>query len=78
MSVDILKKIGKEITTPLTLVLNNCLLEGIFPSEMKLSKVIPIFKKGNQLLAENYRPVSILPVFSKILESLIKRRISNF
>ena len=45
---------------------------------MKLAKVIPIFKEGSKLCVENYRPISLLPVFSKILERLIYTRLSNF
>ena len=52
--------------------------EGIFPDKMKLSKVIPIFKKGSKVAIENYRPISLLPVFSKILERLVYNRLSYF
>ena len=38
---------------------------------MKIAKVSPIFKEGNNLQAENYRPISVLPVFSKILEKIM-------
>ena len=45
---------------------------------MKIAKVIPIFKKGSELAVENYRPISLLPVFSKILERLIHKQLSSF
>ena len=43
---------------------------GIFPSEMKIAKVIPLFKNGNKSDFSNYRPISLLSQFSKILEKL--------
>ena len=45
---------------------------------MKIAKVVPIFKSGDKLLPDNYRPISLLPNFSKILEKLIANRLSNF
>ena len=41
--------------------------EGCFPDEMKIAKVLPLFKAGNNRIVTNYRPISILPLFSKIL-----------
>ena len=43
------------------------LAKGIFPVKLKIARVIPIFKKGNNTLATNYRPMSVLPCFSKLL-----------
>ena len=51
---------------------------GIFPQVFKTAKVIPIFKAGNKALASNYRPISLLPSLSKVLEKLIKYRLINF
>ena len=45
---------------------------------MKIAKVIPIFKKGSKLSVENYRPISLLPVFSKLLERVVYNRLSEF
>ena len=45
---------------------------------MKLAKVSSIFKGGNNLQAENYRPTSVLPVFSKILEKIMYNRVYNY
>ena len=67
-----------NILIALSHIFNLSIKEGIFPKKMKLAKVIPIFKEGSKLCVENYRPISLLPVFSKILERLIYTRLSNF
>ena len=77
-SMFISKEIILEISPLLKHVFNRSLAEGIFPNVLKKAKVIPIFKSGDKSLAENYRPLSLLPQISKIFEKLIKSRISNF
>ena len=49
-----------------------------FPDRLKISKIIPIFKSDNASLAQNYRPISILPAFSKIFERAVYNRIFQF
>ena len=51
---------------------------GIFPDLCKIAKVVPIFKKDDPLKSNNYRPISLLPIFSKIFEKLIYSRIYSF
>ena len=68
----------EELKTPLFYICRASLTEGVFPDEMKIAKVSPIFKGGNNLQAENYRPIAILPVFSKILEKLIYNQVYNY
>ena len=62
----------------LTHVFNLSVCNGVFPCELKLAKVIPLFKSDNCMLINNYRPVSLLPVFSKILEKLMYVRLLSF
>ena len=64
--------------SPLTHIMNISLTSGVFPSEMKIARVIPIFKSGDQMHFTNYRPVSVLPLFSKILERLMYNRLLSF
>ena len=67
ISKKILKQTMKEVATPLTHIVNLSLSHG----DMKLAKIVPVFKNGNTKLFNNYRPISILPAFSKILEKIV-------
>ena len=69
ISNKMLKYIKKEISKPLTLIINQMLDSGIFPRE--LSKILPIFKQGDVNSLNNYRPISLLPAISKIFERII-------
>ena len=53
-------------------------MNGIFPDRMKIARVIPLFKNGDVKEFSNYRPVSILPQFSKILEKVFHNRLMSF
>lgn len=75
---DLVKKVLPAILEPLTMCINLCLATGYFPNLLKLSKVVPIFKKGNPALAESYRPISLVPIFSKIIEKAVIHQVSEF
>ena len=53
-------------------------MNGVVPNELKIARVVPIFKSGDTMLFSNYRPVSVLPLFSKILERLMYTRLLSF
>ena len=74
----VLKKSYRLYLQPLLHVLKLSFSQGFFPDEMKIAKVIPIYKSGDTMSISNYRPVSILPLFSKILERLMYNRILSF
>ena len=74
----LLKHIIGDIVSPLTHILNLSIRNGIVPDKMKIAKVIPIFKKGNAQEVGNYRPISLLTSFSKILEKIIYKRTISF
>ena len=78
VSAKLLKQTVKEVATPLAHIVNLSLSHGIFPNDMKLAKIVPIFKNGNTKLFNNYRPISILPTFSKILEKIVYNRLLHF
>ena len=73
-----LKQIIPDIVKPLTHIFNLSLCSGVVPQKMKLAKVVPIFKKGDALLVNNYRPISLLTSLSKILEKLVYSRTIKF
>ena len=56
---------------PLSIIFKNCLQSGTFPNNWKKSNVVPILKKGEKQLLQNYRPVSLLPICGKIFEKII-------
>ena len=78
ISPKLIKKFQKSISLPLTHIVNLSIATGVFPQRMKIAKVIAIHKKGSLQNFENYRPISLLPTFSKILERIIYNRLINF
>jgi hypothetical protein len=74
----VIKEVSDTITKVFTYIANLSLQTGIFPQQLKTAIVIPIFKKGDRLDLNNYRPISLLPVFSKILEKIVKSRLLCF
>ena len=77
-SPKVIKLVIGHISKPLCHIFNLCLLNGNFPDKLKLAKVSPIFKKGDKQVLSNNRPISVLSVFSKILERIIYDRIYKF
>ena len=78
ISLRLLKFCKLTIIKPLMLIIRQVLNTGIFPEKLKIARVIPIFKKGNEELFGNYRPISILPAISKIIEKVIYQQIYSF
>jgi len=74
----ILKLISQDISIPLSKLINLSFETGVFPEILKISKVVPIFKKGSPLEPSNYRPISLLSNLEKIFEKLMYSRLSNF
>ena len=59
-------------------ILNLSLAQGIFPDELKIANIIPLFKAEDPMLFNNYRPVSLLSIFSKIFEKMMYKRLVEF
>jgi len=74
----ILKKILPSIVDALVIIFNKSLLEGLFPKNMKMAIVKPLYKSKNRTEINNYRPVSLLPTISKLLEKIVHIRIMKF
>lgn len=58
--------------------MNSSLATGVVPTEWKMAKVIPIFKSGSKAEIDNYRPISILPTMSKILEKTVHKQLMKY
>ena len=69
---------AETLASPLTHILNNCVSNQTFPSSWKLAHISPIPKSNDPKCNDDYRPISILPVLSKIYEKLILRQIADF
>lgn len=78
LSNALVKHISVNIIEIITYIFNLSLSSGVVPDKLKIAVVIPLFKNGDKLFKENYRPISLLPIFSKILEKIMKSRILNF
>ena len=67
-----IKICDSELVLPLKLIFENCLFKGIFPEAWKCANIVPVHTKSEKNLKENYRTISLLPIFGKkILEKLI-------
>ena len=72
------KKVIHVICYPLCAIFNLSISTGVVPYKMKIAKVAPIFKSGSKEDVSNYRPISVLPLFSKMLEKYVYCRLSYF
>ena len=76
--MNIIKQSIHLIVEPITHIINLSITNGIVPDKMKLARVIPVLKCNDQTQLSNYRPISVLPVFSKILERVIYNRMVHY
>ena len=77
-NINMLKYVKDEMIPGLVIIFNKSISEGIFPELLKTAKVIPIYKKDDTNFAKNYRPISLLSVFDKIIEKLVYKRVQSF
>lgn len=78
ISSNLLKQFKTILIPHLTYILNRCIHDGVFPYILKRSLIHPIYKLGNRDRVTNYRPISVLPALSKILEKFMNSRLKNF
>ena len=74
----VIKSVAQYISPILVHIFNNFIDTGIIPEALKVAQIIPIYKNDDPKEFTNYRPISILPVLSKILEKVILRRLLEF
>ena len=75
MQAKILKLLEGLISKPLVSIFNLSLSTGVVPDSFKIASVIPVYKKGSQIGLNNYRPISLLSIFNRILEKIIFKRL---
>ena len=78
LHVNIIKSVYELIKKPPLKIFKKSTNLGIFPENMKIAKVTPIFKSGKTELLTNYRPISVLLCFSKILARIMYIRVYNY
>ena len=78
ISNELVTNVFPGIVKPLVHIFNLSIMTGIVPIKIKIAKVVPIFKKGDPQLLNNYRPISLLTSFSKILEKIVFTRTIKF
>ena len=71
ISIRMIKSCDKAILEPLSIIYKNCIDTGIFPDSWKKSNTVPVPKKWDKELLENYRPVSLLPILGKVFEKIL-------
>ncbi len=74
----VVKLCADELCGPMTDMINSAIRNNVFPDDMKKADLAPLFKKLDDMLKENYRPVSILPVFSKVFEIVIADQLKEY
>ena len=75
ISSNVVNETSDIFFTPLKYIFNLSLQQGIFPENLKIAKVSPVYKKDDEFLLTNYRPISVLPCFSKLLERKMYNRL---
>jgi hypothetical protein len=78
VSSKFVKKFSNKLSPVLSKLINQSFQTGTFPDSLKKAVITPIFKSGSKTNPTNYRPISVLSVFSKIIETVIKKRLSIF
>jgi retron-type reverse transcriptase len=78
LSAKIIQCVGNEISKPLAHIFNLTFTTGLIPEELKIALVTPIYKANEANIFTNYRPISVLTCFSKLLEKLMYKRLIKF
>ena len=71
ISYNVIKKCFGSLCEPLKYLFNLSIEKGVFPDDSKIARVTPIYKSEDSSDVSNYRPISVLPCFFKILERIL-------
>ena len=74
----LIKRVQNVLIEPLTFLMNQSLSTGIFPNELKIYRVKPLYKSDNSSLLSNYRPISVLSSISKVYEYVVFKQLLNY
>jgi hypothetical protein len=74
----LIRAASTNISTTLTEIINTSLSKSTYPDDMKKAEIAPLFKKKDDMSKDNYRPVSILPTFSKVFETIICEQLMSY
>ena len=78
ISTSLLKTLKGVLSIPHQLLFNCSFSTGLVPDQFKVARVVPIHKKGSSFLVSNYRPISLLSIFNKVIEKLMYNRIISY
>ena len=78
ISTSLLKTLKGILPIPLQLLFNRSFYTGLVPDQFKVARVVPIHKKRSSFLVSNYRPISVLSMFNKVIEKLMYNRIISY
>ena len=78
MSTKLSKSIKVKVSPILTLIFNQSIMAQTFPNRLTIAKVVPVYKKGDPMCFENYRPISLLPTISKVFERLLHNQMTYY
>jgi len=72
-----LKTYKDSLVSPITHMVNLSFKQAVVPSAWNMATIVPIYKSGDKLNLKNYRPISILPIISKVAEKLVSNLLTN-
>ena len=78
ISIKSLKYLSPALLKPLTPIINQSLIKGLFPEKLKIAKVQPLFTKGDEERIEKYRPISLLTSISKVFEKVVFLQLTKY
>ena len=76
--VRMIKICDEALVKPLSLTYKNCIETGVFPYIWKKSNIVPVYKRGDEQIINNYRPISLLPICGKIFEKILFNSMYKF